>query len=386
MPHSEFNDPFKEAREKDGIGEMVDQGDPMLMVLGHEDVKAYAKDHATFRSGATPGRIVVPSEEKIRDIRQIPFEMDPPEHTAYRGALEDWFRRPYQKEYDAALDKIVAQSLTEVFEHDVIEIVTEFSLRLQSNALTLLLNVPDSEAKTWISWGTHVFRSDDNPLDSDKANVLFQYLEKQINKSADHPGEDMYSVLLAAEVNGKKLTKEEIKGIMTLTFAGGRDTIINAVTNTIAYFAEHPESLDTIKDDPKLIHKATEELIRYFSPLTHMGRVVEEDTQVCQHAAKANSKISLCWASANRDERVFEAPNEVKLDRSKNPHVAFGFGTHNCLGAHHTRKLMKSLILQLAKKVKQIDVIDAEENIEEWGSFSRKVGFEKLNVRFHPRE
>ncbi len=382
MPHSEFNDPFKEARNKTGIGKMVDQDDPLLMVLSHADVKAYAQDHQTFSSDARPGRIVVPSEEKIRDIRQIPFEMDPPEHTAYRGVMEDWFRRPYQKGYEAALDELVAQSVDEALQKEAVEVVTDFSLRLQSKALTLLVNVPIKEAETWISWGTHVFRSDDNPLDSTKADVLYQYLDEQIEQAADSSGEDMYSVLSAAELNGRKLTKDEIKGIMILTFAGGRDTIINAITNTISYFADHPEALDLIKAEPKLIHKATEELLRYFSPLTHMGRVVQEDTHVCEHAAEANSKISLCWASANRDESVFDSPNEVVLDRSKNPHVAFGFGAHNCLGAHHTRKLMKSLILQLASQVKQIEVIDADENIEEWGTFKRKVGFEKLRVRF----
>lgn len=173
---------------------------------------------------------------------------------------------------------------------------------------------------------------------------------------------------------------------MILTFAGGRDTVINAVTNTIAYFAEHRESLERIRQNPKLVHKATEELMRYFSPLTHMGRVVTEDTQVCEHAAKANSRISLCWASANRDETVFENPNEVVLDRKRNPHIAFGFSHHQCLGAHHARKIMKVLMKTLAEKVQSIDILNSQENIEEWGAFNRKVGFEKLTARFNARQ
>lgn len=383
MKKSEFPDPFDKARKKKGIGKIEDQNDPVVMVFRHKDVKQYAKNWQTFQSEAKPGRIVVPSEVHIRDTRQIPFEIDPPLHKEYRDLVEDWFRRPFQSEYETKLTEQIERLVEEILLKECLEVVHEFALPLQSNALTLLINVPLAEATTWISWGTHVFRSEDNPLDSSKANILYDYLNEAIKKASLNPGDDMYSFLLNAEFQGRKLTKEEIKGVMILTFAGGRDTIINAVTNTIAYFAEHPKSLERIGQEPKLIHKATEELIRYFSPLTHMGRVVTTDTEVCEHAIKADSRISLCWASANRDASVFKNPNEVILDRKVNPHVAFGFGPHNCLGAHHTRKIMKGLMKVLAEKVQSIDIINTEENIEEWGKFHRKVGFEKLLVKFN---
>lgn len=178
------------------------------------------------------------------------------------------------------------------------------------------------------------------------------------------------------------MSKEEVKGVMILTFAGGRDTVINAVTNTIAYVAEHPQALTRFKQEPEIINKAVEELIRYFSPLTHMGRVATEDTQVCEHAVQQDSRISLCWASANRDERVFENPNEVILDRKVNPHVAFGFGTHNCLGATHARQIMHLLLVNLSEKVSAITLRDGKENIEDWGDFKRKVGFDSLTAEF----
>jgi len=141
--------------------------------------------------------------------------------------------------------------------------------------------------------------------------------------------------------------------------------------------------LNRIRNEPKLIHRATEELVRYFSPLTHMGRVVTEDTHICEHAIKANSRISLCWASANRDATIFENPNEIVIDRKKNPHIGFGFGPHKCLGEHHARQILKTLIKALASNVQSIDLITGEDNIEEWGKFNRKVGFENIQVRFN---
>ncbi|MFC3809515.1 cytochrome P450 [Lacihabitans lacunae] len=373
-----FPDPFEEARKTQGFGKVADQDDDVMILLRHKDVRKTAHNAKTFQSGATPGRIVVPSEVKIRDTRQIPFEVDPPLHGEYRAIVEAWFKRPLQAKYQEKLKAQIEKAVDEVLNKGNIEIISDFALPLQSRALTLLLNTPFEESDIWISWGTHVFRSEGESLDADKANVLYDYIDAEIDRAILNPGEDLYSVLLNSDFQGRKLNKEEVKGVLILTFAGGRDTVINAVTNSLSYFAENPKALLMLKQNPEMIGKAVEELVRYFAPLTHMGRVVTEDTVVCEHAAKADTRVSLCWASANRDENVFENPNEVMLDRKINPHVGFGFSHHNCLGATHARQILKTLITVLTEKVTQMEVVDFEENIEDWGEFKRKVGFHKL--------
>lgn len=383
MNKSNFLDPFEKERQEKGYGKMMDQGEEVTMVFGHRDVRRCAHNSKIYQSGAAPGRIVIPSEENIRETRQIPFEVDPPMHANYRAILDSWFKRPLEEEYASKLKMQIHSIVAEALQKDSVEVVGEFSLPIQSQGLTLLLNTAYSQADTWISWGTHVFRSEDTALDADKATILYDYIDKEIDRAIANPSDDLYSILLASEVDGKKMTKEEVKGVMILTFAGGRDTVINAVTNSIAYFAEHPESLNRLRKEPELINFAIEELIRYFSPLTQMGRISTEDSIVCKHALKADSKISLCWASANRDEKVFEQANEVVLDRKINPHVAFGFGTHNCLGATHARQIMKILINTLIEKVKSIEILDCKENIENLGEFKRKVGFDSLQVKFN---
>ena len=384
MKKSELPDPFERARLNKGYGEMNDQNDPVTMLLRHKDVRKSAHNWKTFTSATVPGRIVVPSEVNIRDTRQIPFEVDPPVHRDYRSIVEPWFKRPLQPEYQKKLASQISTIVDEALKMETVEIVNEFALPLQSRALTLLLNTPFSESKTWISWGTHVFRSEGEALDGDKANILYNYIDAQIDSAIENPGEDMYSMLLTSEFEGRKLTKEEVKGVMVLTFAGGRDTVINAVTNAVAYLAEHPESLERLRNEPEITGRAVEEMIRYFSPLTHMGRVVTEDTEVCEHAAKADSRISLCWASANRDASVFENPNEIVFDRKINPHVGFGFSHHNCLGATHARQLMKILLNTLAKKVSSFEIRDYHENIEDLEEFQRKVGYNRINIKFNP--
>jgi cytochrome P450 len=384
MKKSTMNDPFEQARTEHGYAQVSDQNDPVTMILGLKDVRKCAHNWQAFQSGAVPGRIVVPSEVNIRTTRQIPFEVDPPLHKDFRSLLDPWFKRPLQEQYQQQLHKQISTLIESALDGNVVEVIEEFALVLQSRALTLLLNTPFDESKLWISWGTHVFRSEGEALDGDKAAILYDYIDAQIDKAIAQPGEDLYSMLLAADVNGQKLTKEEIKGVMILTFSGGRDTVINAVSNTLAYFSEHPESLQRLRDEPEIRSRSIEEFIRYFSPLTHMGRVVTEDTQVCEHAVKADSRISLCWASANRDASVFEKPNEVVLDRKMNPHVGFGFSHHNCLGATHARQILNTLINVLCEKVESIDLIDCEENIEHWDEFDRKVGYHSLNVKFNP--
>ncbi|MEM6345162.1 MAG: cytochrome P450 [Bacteroidota bacterium] len=382
MNKSEFPDPFEQARLEKGIAEMNDQDDPVKMVLRLRDLRKTAHNYKNFTSAAVPGRIVVPSEVNIRKTRQIPFELDPPVHTDYRAAVEPWFKRPLEEPYQAKLKLIIEELLDQMISLDRVEVVNEFALPLQSRALTLLLNVPYEEANLWISWGTHVFRSEGEALDGAKANILYDYIDAQIDNAIANPGDDLYSVLLAKEINGQKLTREEVKGVLVLTFAGGRDTVINAITNSIAYFAEHPASMARLQEEPEIIKPAIEELIRYFAPLTHMGRVVKAGTEICEHAIKADSRVSLCWASANRDASVFENPHEVVLDRKINPHVSFGFSHHNCLGATHARQIMRILLELLPQKLKAIQIHNAQENIESLGEFKRKVGFDRLEVSF----
>jgi len=267
-------------------------------------------------------------------------------------------------------------------DRDSIEVVRDFALPIQSRALALLLNVAPSEAERWISWGIHVFR---DPKTGEKGSQLDHYIHEQLDRAEKDPGDDFFSALTQATYQGRSLNRDEMEGFANLTFAGGRDTVINTIAGIIAYFSSHGPQLNAIRENPKLIPTAAEEFVRIITPLTHIGRKCPVNTDVQGRKVAANERISLCWASANFDESVFDSPKEVQLDRRPNPHIAYGAGAHMCLGAPHARLIIRSLLKKLAERIDTIELIDFEDNIEREETYTRKVGYQSLNIRLIAR-
>ena len=352
------------------------------MILRHAELRQAAKDWKTFSSDA-PFRVPIPSEEAVRTVRQLPIETDPPEHTEYRAIVKPFFERPKLPEVIAKVEALIAEKLSQAMSRESVEVVQEFALPVQSRSLTYLLNVPESEADTWISWGIHVFRADSGGFK--EGNVLEDYLRAQFDRAAANPGQDFFSALTLATYRGRQLTREEMMGFGNLTFAGGRDTIIHSISSIFAYLGRNPEALEYLRQDQKRILHASEEFFRVFMPLTHIGRVCPVDTNVHGAQVKAGGRVSLGWAAANFDETVFEAPQEVRLDRRPNPHLSFGFGPHFCLGAPHSRLVVRSLLAALTQRVAKITVLSAQEHIEHESSYQRSNGFEALTVRLTAR-
>jgi len=309
----------------------------------------------------------------------LPVEIDPPAHTEYRAIVEPYFQRAKIPQVMGKVEAMVDASICDALSRESIEVVRELALPLQSRALTQLLNVPESEAETWIGWGTHVFR---DGAGKQKGAALEAYLHQQFDRALEHPGDDFFSALTRATFRGRPLTREEMMGFGNLTFAGGRDTIINSVSAIAAYVAGNSGALEFLRQDPKRIVNAAEEFFRTLTPLTQVARVCPVDTEVLGVAVKADHRVSLCWASANYDETVFEAPEEVRLDRKPNPHVAFGFGAHLCLGAPYARLIVRSLLKSLCERVKEITVLHAEEHVENEARYRRAVAYEALTARF----
>lgn len=371
-------DPFREARRTTGVLQCPFQGENITMILRHEEVRKAAKDWQTFSSDA-PFRVPIPSEEDVRSMRQLPIETNPPDHGDYRDIVEPFFRRAKDPIVMEQVAGLIDDLLTTALSQESIETVHDFALPLQSRALTLLLNVPASEADIWIGWGIHVFRVTGGLK---KGVALEDYLHAQFDRAEAAPGDDFFSALTQADFRGRRLTREEMMGFANLAFAGGRDTIIHTVSCVIAHLATHPEALEFLREDPSRITLASEEFFRVFMPLTHIGRVCPEETVVNGTTVPADARVSLCWASANQDEAAFPSPEEIRLDRKPNPHLSFGFGTHLCLGAPHARLIVRTLLQKCVARVASIKVLAVQERIEHEAAYQRLLGYESLVARF----
>ncbi len=378
---TEIPDPFREKRIADGVLASEFHGEKIVMILRHEDVRSAAKDLKTFSSDC-PFRVPIPSEEGVRTMRQLPIETNPPEHGEYRAIVEPFFRRAKEPTMIAQVEALIDELLSDAMRRESVEVVSDFALALQSRALTYLLNVPESEAQTWIGWGTHVFKVGEGVK---KGEALEGYLHAQLDKAATNLGTDFFSALTQATYKGRPLTRDEMMGFGNLTFAGGRDTIIYAVSSVLSYLAHNPKTLEFLREDPARIVHASEEFFRVFMPLTQIGRVCPADTEVHGETVKAGDRIGLCWASANLDEKAFPNPSEVRLDRKPNPHLSFGFGTHICLGAPHARLLLRTLLKKCSERVASITILEEVPHVEHEVDYDRVVGHESLTIRLTAR-
>jgi len=350
------------------------------MLLRHADVRAAAKDWQTFSSDA-PFRVPIPSEEEMRTMRQLPIETNPPEHTEYRKIVEPFFKRSKTPEVVAKVQTLINELLEKALTgNGSLEIVHQFALPVQSRALTYLLNVPESEADTYINWGIHVFHDENG-----SGSKLEDHLALALKRAENDPGEDLFSALNQATFQNRVLTHEEKMGFANLTFAGGRDTIIHSISSIIAHFGQHPEDLESLRDNPKGLVIAGEEFFRAFMPLTHIGRVCPIEAEVGGNRVPPGGRVSLGWAAANFDPEVFNQPENIDLTRRPNPHVSFGFGTHLCLGAPHARLIVRSLLEALVERVATIEVLEVSSHVEENSAYSRENGFAKLKVRLLAR-
>lgn len=375
---TEIPDPFGEARRTGGVLKFVSEHEELPMVLRHVDVRGAAKDWNVFSSDA-PFRVPIPTEEHLRSVRQLPIEADPPDHSDYRKIVEPFFLRARQPEYVARVESIVEQIIEAAIGKGGTEVVAQVALPLQSRALTVLLGVADEEAERFIGWGVHVFHGE---RAGEQAKELEAYLAEQLAKAEDKPGEDFYGILTRATYRGRPLSHEEKMGFANLMFAGGRDTIIHSVSSAVAYLAKNPKAFDFLRQDPSRVTLAAEEFFRANMPLTHIGRVCPAGAEIHGETVEPGGRLSLCWASANLDESVFEDANQVRLDRRPNPHVSFGYGPHLCLGAAHSRVVMRALLNGLCRLVERMTVLGEVPHVEQTASYVRPVGYDSLVVEF----
>jgi cytochrome P450 len=376
-------DPFGPARASGGYAGDFN-GEVMPVLTRWRDVRAAARDWQRF-SNDGPGRVPVPDETDIRTLRQLPIEIDPPAHGAYKDLVKDWFRKPLE---DAALAARIAaiarDRVTAALGKGPVEVVQAISLPIQSHALAALFGLPEAEAEVWTGWGLHAFKSKGRN-DPARAAVLMRLIESYVDAGRDGAQDSFFDHLASARLDGRPLSRDEKLGFAHVAFAGGRDTLIHTMSGAIWHLARTPADLERLRAEPGLLPRATEEFVRFFAPLTHIGRICTREDQVAGLPRSPGDRIALCWAAANFDDAAFDDPLNLRIDRAQNPHVGFGAGDHACLGAAHARAVIRALLAAVLASVARITLHEATPGARDIGGIIRSQGFTRLTLSLHPR-
>jgi cytochrome P450 len=324
------------------------------LVLRYDDLKHVARDWSTFTS-ATPFRVPIPEESALRPVRQYPIETDPPQHAAYRRLIEDRFSRAAAERHRPAVTELVDRLLGDALDTGTLHVVERFAIPVVAHAIALTMGLPDDTERI-TSWGLHVFR-DAVTRRRRRNDDLDAYLAERVDAALAQPGDDMFSDLARAEFDGRALTRDELLGFGYLVLAGGRDTVIASITGALWHLARNHDDADRLRAEPSRIATAVEEFLRFVSPLAHIGRTVTTGGEHLGRHFDAGELVSLCFAAANRDPDVFDAPDECRLDRRPNRHVAFGHGPHTCIGAPLARMEIAVVVERFLAAVGDVAIV-----------------------------
>jgi cytochrome P450 len=188
-------------------------------------------------------------------------------------------------------------------------------------------------------------------------------------------------VLANGMVNGEPMGPMETVGYYLIIFSAGHDTTKNALVGGMHAFLQHPDQLAKLQADPSLIDRAVDEITRWTSPVNYMKRTAAEDAIVGGRQISEGDSLVMFYASANRDEDIFEDPFEFRIDREKNRHLGFGIGEHYCLGANLAKQSQRALWRELASRLESIEQIGDAERIHS----AFVVGLKHLPVRYRIR-
>jgi cholest-4-en-3-one 26-monooxygenase len=208
---------------------------------------------------------------------------------------------------------------------------------------------------------------------------LQAYLTDLIELRRREPQDDLVSELIVGTVDGAPLTHEQVLAYCELFVEAGNETTRNAISGGLLAFCEHPGEWEKLRADPELIPDAVEEILRWASPISHFTRVATDDCQVRDELIRAGEQVALYFASANRDEEIFEEPFTFRVDRCPNPHLAFGFGEHFCVGAHLARLEIDVILRHLLARMDRFELAGQIERLNSAVNGSIK----RLPLRYH---
>lgn len=318
----------------DGMGHVITTKEAALEAFRRPEV---------FSSAATVDVLPMGS---VRPL--IPLQIDPPDHVKYRKILDPLFAPRNMARLEAPVAALVDDLIDRFVDRGECDFSAEFSVPLPSQVFLTLLGLPLSDLELFLKMKDGIIRPDhvigaprDHPdtvaYQNDIGASVYDYFNRVLDDREVERRDDLLSGFLDAEVDGQRLTREDILDICFLFFIAGLDTVSASLDCFFGYLCEHPEQRDRLVADPSLVPSAVEELLRWESPVGGIMRVATADTELLGCPVKAGDMVNISLGSVDTDEHALPDAYTVRFDREVNPHHAFGGGVHRCLGSHLAR-------------------------------------------------
>ena len=342
-----------------GTCPVIHNGEGSYTAVSRAAVDAVFRDPGTFSSqGAMP----LGSPDPL-----IPLEIDPPDHHRYRKLLDPIFAPRKVALMEDTVAALVNELIDRFIDSGSTDLIQSFTEPLPSTVFLNLLGLPLDNVAEFLRLKDGIIRPPGD-TDEEQMNVrvevgmkIYELFEGVIAERSAEPRDDLVSWFLTSEVDGERLTREEILGICFLFLLAGLDTVAGQLSTMFAYLLANPDARDQLVDNPDLIPSAIEESLRWETIVAGVARRVTQDTELCGVAIPAGSFVQVGIGSANVDTEEFADALTVDFGRNPNRHLAFGGGIHRCLGSHLARLELRVALREFHRRIPKYGVASGEE-------------------------
>ncbi|HET6874983.1 MAG TPA: cytochrome P450 [Acidimicrobiales bacterium] len=359
-----------------------DEANDLLAVLGQPEIIEVERRSNVFSSDGAYRSVVQPPGME-RDM----IALDDPDHAAQRSLVARKFTPRAVRRLEPAIESIVDDLVGRFVDRGEMEVVDELAAPLPALLTARLIGFGPDHAESVRSWSERLMRIDqvmkDVAVGAQFMTAIMEFsqtLAPIAEQRRACPVDDLVSVWTHSDLGGEPVPTEVIVQETGLFISGGAETSRTVISRGLVELARHPDMWEAMAAEPGLIPGAVEELLRWVTPLNNFFRTAKSATTIGDTEVEEGQRLILLYPSANRDERIFDQPYRFDIRRTPNQHVAFGFGTHFCLGSSLARLQLRLLLQALTHRITDLTVLDGpdiEPNIFVGAVRSCHLGFRR---------
>jgi cytochrome P450 len=345
---------------------------PFWAITRHEDVYEIELHPHSFHNAPVSilaDKATLAQQEAGGSLLRTLIHMDDPDHKAHRALTVDWFKPRSLARLQDRLDELARRYVDRMVDlGGECDFARDVAMQYPLHVILSILGLPESDYARMLQLTQEMFGAQDPELarSANPADLLavlqdfVQYFNALTVDRRESPADDLASTIangrLGGTADGEAMGIIETISYYIIVATAGHDTTASAMAGGVQALLEHPDQMQRLRDDPGLIDSAVDEIIRWVTPVKHFMRNATEDYEVSGHRFQAGDMLLLSYPSANRDEDVFDDPFAFDVGRSPNPHLAFGFGAHYCLGAKLAKMEIKALLTELLGRIGSIEL------------------------------